>query len=83
MPNPSISKLFGAAVRQRRIAAGLSQETLAERAGLHPTYVSMVERGVRNPTLDVAARIAKALKVGLPKLVEEAQQRRGSSTRKD
>jgi transcriptional regulator with XRE-family HTH domain len=83
MPSPSISKLFGAAVRQRRMAAGLSQEALAERAGLHPTYVSMVERGVRNPTLDVAARIAKALKVGLPKLVEEAQQRRGSSVNKD
>ena len=43
------------------MAAGLSQEKLAETAGLHPTYVSMVERGIRNPTLDVAARIAKAL----------------------
>jgi transcriptional regulator with XRE-family HTH domain len=64
------------------MAAGLSQEKLAERAGLHPTYVSMVERGVRKPTLDVAARIAKALKVGLPKLVEEAQ-RRGNSARKE
>ena len=83
MPSPSISKLFGAAVRQRRKAAGLSQEALAERAGLHPTYVSMVERGVRKPTLEVAARLAKALKVGLPKLVEEAQQRRGNSLNKD
>ena len=83
MPSPSISKLFGAAVRRRRMAASLSLETLAERAGLHPTYVSMVERGVRKPTLDVAARLAKALKVGLPKLIEEAQQRRGSSVNKD
>ena len=46
-------------------------------------YVSMIERGVRKPTLDVAARIAEALKVGLPKLIAEAQQRRGSSARKD
>jgi transcriptional regulator with XRE-family HTH domain len=83
MPISSISKLFGAAVRQRRIAAGLSQETLAERAGLHPTYVSMVERAVRNPTLDVSAGIAEALKVGLPKLLGEAQQRRGSSAKKE
>jgi transcriptional regulator with XRE-family HTH domain len=72
-----LSKDFGNAVRRRRTAAGLSQEKLAESAGLHPTYVSMVERGVRNPTLDVAARIAKALKVPLPRLVEEAQTCRG------
>jgi hypothetical protein len=39
----------------------------------------MVERGVRNPTLDAAARIAKALKVGLPSLIEEAL--KGTSTR--
>lgn len=74
----SISKNFGNAVRNRRTAAGLSQEKLAETAGLHPTYISMVERGIRNPTIDVAARIAKALKVTLPRLIEEAQNQRGS-----
>jgi transcriptional regulator with XRE-family HTH domain len=78
MPISSISKQFGIAVYNRRMAIGLSQEKLAERASLHPTYVSMIERGVRNATLDVAARIAKALKVELPKLIEEAQQKRGS-----
>ena len=78
MPVPSISKLFGSAVRARRTAAGFSQEKLAERAGLHPTYISMVERGVRNPTLDASARIAKALKVSLPMLIEEAQARTSS-----
>ena len=72
----SISKKFGIAVRSRRTAAGLSQEKLAEEAGLHPTYVSMVERAVRNPTLDVSASIARALGVALSKLVEEAQQHR-------
>jgi transcriptional regulator with XRE-family HTH domain len=74
----NISKAFGTAVRDRRIAAGLSQEKLAEAAGLHPTYVSMVERGIRNPTLDVAARIAKALEVTLPRLIEHAQNRHGT-----
>lgn len=73
MSPPSMSKLFGSAVRARRMAAGISQERLAERSGLHPTYISMVERGVRNPTLDVAFRIAKALRVGLPALIEQAQ----------
>lgn len=83
MPAPSISRHFGLAVRTRRLAAGISQEKLAERAGLHPTYVSMIERGVRNATLDVAARIAKALKIGLPKLIEEALPKRGSSGKRD
>ena len=82
MPISSISKQFGTAVRNRRMAVGMSQEKLAERAGLHPTYVSMIERGVRNATLDVAARIAKALKVELPKLIEESLQKRGGSVKK-
>jgi transcriptional regulator with XRE-family HTH domain len=82
MPISSISKQFGVAVRNRRMAVGMSQEKLAERAGLHPTYVSMIERGVRNATLDVSARIANALKVDLPKLIEEAQQKRASSAKK-
>jgi len=81
MPISNITKQFGNAVRNRRMTSGLSQEKLAERAGLHPTYIGMIERGVRNATLNVAARIAKALKIGLPKLIEEAQQKR-SSTRK-
>ena len=79
MPISSISKQFGNAVRNRRIASGISQEKLAERAGLHPNYIGMIERGVRNATLDVSNRIAKALKVGLPKLIEEAQLKRGGT----
>lgn len=76
MPVPPLTKRFGIAVRVRRTNAGISQEKLAELAGLHPTYVGMVERGVRNPTIDVAARLAKALKVALPKLISEAQSQR-------
>ena len=83
MPISSISRQFGNAVRSRRTAVGMSQEKLAEKAGLHPTYIGMIERGVRNATLDVAARIAKALKVELPKLIEEAQSKRGGIGKKD
>ena len=83
MPISSISTHFGTAVRNRRIASGVSQEKLAERAGIHPTYMSMIERGIRNPTLDVSARIATALKVGLPRLIEEAQHQRANSAKKD
>jgi transcriptional regulator with XRE-family HTH domain len=56
MPVPTISKRFGVAVRRRRMRANITQEKLAELAGIHPTYVGMIERGIRNPTLDVAAR---------------------------
>jgi transcriptional regulator with XRE-family HTH domain len=83
MPIPSITRHFGVAVRTRRLAAGMSQEKLAERAGLHPTYISMVERGRRNATLDVAARLAKALKVSFPRLIEESVPRRTASARRD
>jgi len=73
MSVPNISKLFGLAVRTRRLAAGITQEKLAEQASLHPTYISMVERGVRNPTLDAADRIASVLNISLPRLIEAAQ----------
>jgi transcriptional regulator with XRE-family HTH domain len=72
MAKGGISKRFGLVVRAKRTALGLTQETLAEKAKLHPTYISMVERGVRNPTLDAAAQIADALKIGLPELIAEA-----------
>jgi transcriptional regulator with XRE-family HTH domain len=70
------SKQFGAAVRKRRLAVGLSQESLAERAGIHPVYVSMVERGTRNPTVDVAFRIAHALRISLARLFSHTERLR-------
>ena len=76
MPASALSKRFGAIVRKRRIERGLSQESLAERARLHTTYVSMVERGVRNPTLDVASRLANALGIPLAVLIDEAHANR-------
>lgn len=48
---------------------GWSQEELADRSGLHRTYVSGVERGVRNPTITVLDRLASALEVELSRLV--------------
>ena len=72
MSGSSLSKQFGAAVRDQRLLSGMSQETLAELAQLHPTYVSMIERGVRNPTLDVADRIANALNTTLAKLIDQS-----------
>ena len=52
---------LGRNVRQRREARALTQEKLAEKAGLDPTYISGIERGLRNPGIKNVARLAKAL----------------------
>ncbi len=54
---------FGAQLRVLRTARGWSQEEFAHRADLARTYVSGVERGVRNPTLDVITKFARTLEV--------------------
>lgn len=58
-----LERKFGRNVRYWRKKRGLSQEQLAERAQLHPTYVSGIETGYRNPTVKVIGRIAMALEV--------------------
>jgi len=55
--------VFAANVRRIRLDLGLSQEVLAERAGVHRTYVGMLERGEKNVTIYNIERIAEALKV--------------------
>jgi transcriptional regulator with XRE-family HTH domain len=60
---------FARRVRQRRAELGLSQEALAELSGLDRTYISGIERGVRNPTLSTAEKLAGALGVPLAWLV--------------
>jgi len=64
-----VRKIVGRNVRRLREEAGLSQEKLALEAELDRTYVSGVERGVRNPTVTVVARIAKALKTDPDRLL--------------
>lgn len=62
MKNSSnITVRFGQRVRQLRTELGLSQEAFADKCGLDRTYISGIERGVRNPTLEVIAVIADGL----------------------
>jgi transcriptional regulator with XRE-family HTH domain len=75
MGTTTLSPTFGAVLRELRERAGLSQEALAERAGLHRTYVGLLERGKRNPTLDVAHQLGAALGVTLTALVAEVERR--------
>ena len=64
-----VSIAFGQVVREFRERLELSQEALAHNGGVHRTYVSMIERGVRHPTLDIVFRLADGLGVPPSKLV--------------
>ncbi len=59
---------LGQNVRRSREARELTQEKLAEKAGLDPTYISGIERGLRNPGIKNVARLAKALSLSTAEL---------------
>ena len=61
---------LGLNLRQRREKKGLTQEKLAERAELDPTYISGIERGVRNPSILSISRVAKALGTSVSELCD-------------
>ena len=65
-----IRKRLGVNVKRLRLEKGWSQEDYADRAGIHRTYVSDIERASRNPTITVVERLAIALKVSASSLVE-------------
>jgi transcriptional regulator with XRE-family HTH domain len=74
---------FGQRLRELRTGKGISQETLAESAGLHRTYVSSVERGERNVTLTTIEKLAAALGVPMTELIPSGpdSRRSGKSSR--
>lgn len=66
-----IQQLVGRNVRKFRKERGLSQEGLAFESGIHRTYISGVERGIRNPTVVILEEIANALDVPVSWLLED------------
>jgi transcriptional regulator with XRE-family HTH domain len=68
-----IKRSFGNALRKFRHAAGISQEALADLAGIHRTYVGDVERGERNISLLNMARLSAALGTPLSQVVLEME----------
>lgn len=66
-----IQVLVGKNVKRYREQKGISQEELAFQSELHRTYVSGVERGIRNPTVAIVGRLAEALGVKPSKLLED------------
>ena len=68
-----IRERFGFAVKDRREALGLTQEEFAERAGIHRTYLSDIERGTRNVSLINIERVASALSLRISELFQAVE----------
>lgn len=66
----TINEKLGQKIREKRMALGMSQEELANFAGLHRTYIGSVERGERNVSLQNIVAIAKALSISPSELLE-------------
>ncbi|MBI4371844.1 MAG: helix-turn-helix transcriptional regulator [Elusimicrobia bacterium] len=73
MQKASARRVFAENLRKRRRARGLSQEALADLAGLHRTYVGSVERAERNISIDNIERLARALSSDVPELLAESR----------
>ena len=69
-------------LREERKRLGISMEALAERAGLSQSIISLIERDLRNPTLDTLLRIADVLEVELAKILAEAKRAAVAGKRK-
>lgn len=70
MDKQTILLRFGQSVQQHRKALGLSQEQLADKAGVHRTYIGMIERAEKNITLCNMEKIAKALDTSISSLLD-------------
>jgi transcriptional regulator with XRE-family HTH domain len=72
----SLLTAFGRRVRELRQARGISQEKLADRSGLHRTYLGGIERGERNVSLLNLQKVARALEVSLSTLMAPSDKHR-------
>jgi len=64
---------LGVAVRERRNELNISQEDFAEQAGLHRTYISDLERGKRNVSIENVEKLAKALNLSISDLMKRVE----------
>lgn len=80
MGAPPHHAALGRAVRALRHERGWSQERLAERAGLHWTYLGGIERGERNPTWDNVCKLAVGIGIAVSELAARAEAEAASGT---
>ena len=78
----SVAKLFGQALRQLRLERGMSQEELGFASGYHRTYISLLERGKKSPSLQTIFQLAKALNVEPSQMVERVQSGEAARSKK-
>jgi CheY-like chemotaxis protein/DNA-binding transcriptional regulator YiaG len=78
MATIDLKNLLGMAIKTQRTSLSISQEELAHRADLHRTYVSDLERGVRNPSMDSVEKLAHALELSVSDLFAKASGGNGS-----
>jgi transcriptional regulator with XRE-family HTH domain len=69
----SVNRAFGAALRELRLKADVSQEDFANLCGVHRTYVSQLERGLKSPSLRILFAIGEALGVPPHRLVKQTE----------
>lgn len=74
MSSPSLRRQFGHRIRELRLASGLNQEAFADKCGFARTYMSRIETGGANPSLDAIKTLADALGVELAELFRGLQQ---------
>jgi transcriptional regulator with XRE-family HTH domain len=74
-PSSGPEKAFGEALRRIRERKELSQEQLALDAGLDRTYISLVERGVRSPTVRTVVKLAQVLNVAPSLIIREMEKK--------
>jgi transcriptional regulator with XRE-family HTH domain len=73
MPPESIAAIFGRVLREQRTARGISQEALALSADVDRTFVSQMERGLRQPTLTTLCKLSQALDIQPSTLVARVE----------
>ncbi len=66
----TIEKAFGLTLKELRQEKGLSQEALASYSGFHRTYISLLERGIKSPSLSTLDRLSHALDISLTQFVD-------------
>ena len=70
LKSSSIQRKLGVKIRERRLDLGMTQDDLGEKTGLDRTYISGIERGLRNPALKNLGKLSKALKISIDQLMK-------------
>lgn len=73
----SLTVRIGLELADRRRAAGISQEAFAAACGLHRTYISQLERGIKAPTVTTLEAVARVLSASVSEIVSAAETRKG------